>query len=344
MRCLFLMDRYCDSNPACGPTLGEHVFVNPVRASNQVTDIKRFYYDEVTKQHGKATMAKLLQETCHIYLPSLIIYVPLGGELGQRLNPEDHALRKIVEELRIPLFRVVLDASPGCWPGKIPYCSFLGVDSVAAYRFYRHLPNVLLAYSAADPATFYDRKMTRDIDVSFVGSVDPTDIAWPQRHEYLTYLQENGINVRVAGGQRGARLDLWQMCEIYNRSKISLNFCRNGGGMAQLKGRVFEVTSCGAMLMDSEGTEATEFWVDGKEMKVFTSKDDLLRLVQYYLKNSKERIEIAEAGLRKTTDVWNAWNCWGHHFERMGFPVPDFLEKAKSYRLHRKLIQAIETR
>jgi hypothetical protein len=345
MRCLFLMEKYCDSNPACGPTLGEHVFVNSVRAGGQVTDIKRFYYDEVLKQFGRADMQAMLYETCQIYLPDLVIHTPLGGALGLSMNPEEAILKKITA-LHIPVLMVVPDASPGCWPDKkIPYCSYLGIiDSLATYRFYRHIPNVLLMYSAMDPGTFYDRKIPRDIDVSFVGSVDPTDVTWPQRHEYLTFLQESGIKVKVAGGQRGGRLEPWQMCDIYNRSKISLNFCRNGGGRVQIKGRVFEVTSCGAMLMESAGTEVTEFFTPDKEMVVFDSKEDLLRLVRHYLKKDKERAAIAQAGLEKATDMFNAWNAWGYIFERMGFPIPDFLETNTSCKAHRRWMKNLETR
>lgn len=355
MRGLFLIGKYCDSNPAFGPSLMENLMVNAVRAGSQVNDVKRFYFDEVAKGSGKPAMSQLLHETCQIYLPDIVIYAPLGGELGLRWNPEESTLRKIIGGLRIPVLMVVPDASPGCWE-KIPYCSYLGIiDSLATYRFYRHIPNVLLMYSAMDPGTWYDRKIARDIDVSFVGSVDytledrPDGLGaiggWPLRREYLDFLEENGVKVKVAGGQRGSgRLEPWQMCDIYNRSRISLNFCLQEDGRPQIKGRVFEVTSCGAMLMESAGTEVTEFFTPDKEMVVFDGKEDLLRQVRHYLKKDKERAAIAQAGLEKSTEMFNAWNAWGYVFERMGFPVPDFLEKNPSYKAHRRWIKNIEAK
>ena len=339
---LFVMEQYCDADPVCGPTNSEHLLVDAIRSTGLVGETKRFYFDQLSKSVGRGRMSLLLEECLDLFRPDVVLYTPLGGALGDALNPLPIRIR---EEAKMLLW--LWDAKPNCgletkW---LPIADYLGiVDSVKAYLYYRGYHNVILAYSAPSPKLFYDRSLPRDIDVSFLGSVDPTDQRWPMRAEYTNYLRENGIDIRVGGGQRVQRLSPQDYATIMSRSKISLNFSRDGNGLPCLKSRVFEVTSCGALLMDDWGTDTEYFFEPGKDFIIYNSKEDLLRLVKYYLEHEEERAAIAKSGWVKAIYVHNAPNMWAGVFERMGFAPPRVLTESPYYQMHKKVLGRLSQR
>lgn len=341
-RLLFVMEQYCDADPLCGPTNSEHLLVDAIRSTGLVGETKRFYFDQLSKSAGRGRMSELLLEECDLFCPEVVLYTPLGGALGDALNPLPSAIDRIRERAMVLIW--LWDAKPNCgletkW---LPHADYLGiVDSVKAYIYYRGYHNVILAYSAPSPELFCGRGLPRDIDVSFLGSVDPTDQRWPMRAEYTNYLRENGIDIRVGGGQRVQRLSALDYSTIMSRSKISLNFSRDGNGLPCLKSRVFEVTSCGALLMDDWGTDTEYFFQSGQDFVIYNSKEDLLRLVKYYLEHEEERKAIAGNGWMKATFTYNARNMWAGVFERMGFEVPRGLVD-KNFTIHKQVVEAIK--
>lgn len=322
-RVLFLTEKYCDSNPACGPTNSEHLLVGSLRSTGLVkAGGSSFYYDEAMKTCGRQRMEAMILEACQVSRPDLVILTPLGGPLGHGYNPSWEVMHKIAE--KTPVFLIRFDAKPNTRQELIdqplPHAGLIG--SLKGWRACRDVPGVQLFLGTADPETFYLQIRERDIDVSFVGSVDPTDQRWPMRQEYTSYLRANGINVEVAGGQRGLRLEPREYAGLLNRSKITLNFSRDAGGATNLKSRVFEATACGALLMEDWDTETAELFRPGEEFVIFRSKEDLLKKVIYYLKHDMERKQIAHKGNLKTTNIYSALNQWAYALEKMGCPAP----------------------
>ena len=344
---LFLMERYCDADPKCGPTNSEHLVVSAIKSTGLVKKTKRFYFDVLYQQLGRNEMAELLLEDCLVFNPDLIIYTPLGGDLGKRLNPPRELISKILNELKIKIFLILWDAKPGRgaeieW---FPYTSYLGApDSLSAFLSYREsFHNVLPMYSAVDPNSYYNKNLVRDIDVSFVGSIDPNDVRWPLRNESIRFLRDNGINIFVGGGQRSnKRLSVGEFSDILNRSKISLNFCRDGNGLPILKSRVFEITSCGALMMEDEGTDTQKLFEPNIDFVVFKSKEELLSLVRYYLKNEELRQYIAISGCQEATDIYNAKNMWRYIFEKIGLDIPEHLKSNLNYIKHKSILDRLE--
>lgn len=211
-------------------------------------------------------------------------------------------LRRIATDLHIKVLVLDDEAPPPL------YCS---TGSVADFRR-RKRSNLLLIYDAVNPNDFFSQTCPRNIAVS------------SPPHECLAFLKERGANVYVIEDRTP-----WRVRDILNRSKISLNF-----GVDH-----FKITTCGAMMLDA-GTEAGNFYDSQSEMAVFHDQEELLERLLFFWKHHEQREETAQRGKSKS-EIWSVWNCWGHAFERMGFPVPDFLEKAKSYRLHRRLIEGM---
>lgn len=353
-RLLFVMERYCDANPAMGPTNSESQLVGAVESTGLVGEIKRFYFENLAQKIGVQAMSNLLIEDCEVFRPDLVLYSALGGLLGYQLNPSDGALQEI-RSRGIPLYVCLWDTEGReweTWQRWLPGADgVLVIDTVVRAEYYRGDPRIIQAYSAIDSRTFYDKGLQRDIDVCFVGGIDPQ--RWPDRVKQINFLRANGIDVVAVGGQRAKRLSWEEYATYLNRSKISLSFTvvelfartLDGAAMvrrrtSQLKGRVFETLSCGAMLMEDDGMQTREFFQPGVDYVMFHGEDDLLKKVRYYLKHEDGRRTIAQSGHRKVTEIYNARNMWAHLFRRMGFGLPDALASDQNLREHEERVEA----
>ena len=179
-------------------------------------------------------------------------------------------------------------------------------DAVSIFRFRQIGINSISFYDSLDTNKFYKiENIQKNIDVSFVGNMRYK----MGRFEYVNYLLRNNIFVETFGyGSLNGPATLEKKIEVYNRSKINLNF--TGGAditrltrkyqihkrIKQLKGRIFEIATCGGFML-SEYVPGLEYVFEiGKEIDVFYNKEEMLEKVKYYLGNEDERENIAKRG------------------------------------------------
>jgi spore maturation protein CgeB len=91
------------------------------------------------------------------------------------------------------------------------------------------------------------------------------------------------------------------LCDVYRSAKISVDINRMviRNGFTQ---RAFDVPASGGFLITSaKPVVADYFVVDGKEKEivVFRSSAELVKLIDYYLSHEEERLAIAERGRKK---------------------------------------------
>lgn len=316
---LVLCEKYCDADPAHGPTNAESMVVGAIKSTGIVQECKRFYYDTLCKQFGRVKMRELLLEDCDVFRPDIIVYTPMGGTLGLELNPIDgwvDGSKEFLQELRGRGTKVythlwdTIGREDETRQRHIEFSDLCGDVASNADRFNDY--RMIQVWSAVDSSVFYDRGVTRDIDVSFIGSVDPEGKRWPQRIVFINALRKAGINVVVRGGQRGDRIS-WEMyADLLCRSKISLNFSRNlPTPFSQIKGRVFESMACGAMLLEDDGDQTNRFFAPGVDFVMFNGDaGDLETKVRYYLGHEDERMTIAGAGLVRVATSYSAKVMW----------------------------------
>lgn len=85
-----------------------------------------------------------------------------------------------------------------------------------------------------------------------------------------------------------------EMVKIYNASKIILNL--HSQGVVSTNMRTFEAMGCGAFLLTEERETLNQLFKKGEEFISFDSAESLPDIIRYYLKNEKERLEIARRG------------------------------------------------
>ena len=142
-----------------------------------------------------------------------------------------------------------------------------------------------------DPEIHKRLDVERKYDIGFVGN----DGGIPRKF----YLQE--IRERYPNSFIG-RADYREISPVYSASKIGFSFAIRGKGFTM---RNYEIMSCGAMLLmkrlRDDSAERTGF-IDKKHLVIFDGPEDLFRLIDYYLKNEKERKQIAENGYNIITE------------------------------------------
>ena len=142
-----------------------------------------------------------------------------------------------------------------------------------------------------DPEIHKRLDIERKYDIGFVGN----DGGIPRKF----YLQE--IRERYPNSFIG-RADYREISRVYSASKIGFSFAIRGECFTM---RNYEIMSCGAMLLmkrlRDSSAERVGF-IDRKHLVLFDGPEDLFELTEYYLKNKKEREEIAENGYRLTIE------------------------------------------
>src|SRR5262249_8833567 len=144
-----------------------------------------------------------------------------------------------------------------------------------------------------------------------------------------------------SGGEREQNLSVREYAAVHQRSRIVLNFAKTGweGGI-QVKGRVFEATLCGALLLEEANVQIKKWFEPGKDYVPFLALDDLVEKVHYYPGHEDERARIARNGWKKATRLYNARRFWGRVLELANLAGPAWSprrlwEKVRSQPLRR---------
>ena len=192
------------------------------------------------------------------------------------------------------------------------------------------VPRVKVLMSYYLPWLDYPRKLSANelehwgCEVVFAGHFEND-----MRLECMTKLVRNNIRTRIYGGERRWRpvlpRDVYAEVnpvsaafgESYRKAlcgaKIAVSFFSKWN-RDQYTRRSFEIPACGVFML-SERTEAMqEMFTEGKEAAYFSSSDEFLDKVRFYLKNSDARDRIAKAGYQQVTtaghDIYSRMKQW----------------------------------
>lgn len=64
--------------------------------------------------------------------------------------------------------------------------------------------------------------------------------------------------------------------------------------------RTFEIAACGAFQLSDERADLSSLYAPGEEMITYSSPEDFLAKVEYYLRNPEQRSEIALRAMQRT--------------------------------------------
>jgi len=303
---LFIGDYFCAATPKMGKSEWENGLVDSLDASG-VADVLRFNPDRYFYEYGKRADEAVL-DAVKRYKPDyvvLVLYKAPGSD--QTVISLD-----TIANIGAPLITIWgdLEAEEQLWMarGLQPMCHKIvcTANKAIADRFgftYLHVPK--------DPRIFNDPNKTRDIDVVFSGSYG---YGREERQKYMNHLLTNGIKLVHGGSEGGDHFTTEEYADRYKRAKIALSFSQ-ARGMNVVNARVFEAMNCGAMLMEQESLELAKLYTPYVDYVPWTTEDDLLTKVRYYLEHDSERLSIAQSGCKKTQELYSAKTFWSKVLE-----------------------------
>jgi hypothetical protein len=173
-------------------------------------------------------------------------------------------------------------------------------------------------YGAFDTRNWLNMSCKKTRDACFVGSIDKIG-----RKEYLEHLVNNKVDIGIFGsGTAGGVLSYSDMNKLYCSSKIGLSFSGVSNLTAldknitinrrikPIKGRAQEIALTGTFVLAEYSPGLAEIFEIGIEIDVFSSREELLRKLNYYLEHEPEREKMAEKGYLRALRDYEEVNVW----------------------------------
>ena len=150
-------------------------------------------------------------------------------------------------------------------------------------------------------------KLIYGSDVSFIGSYEK------QRVEMLRYLADNGIKIKVWGWGKGTVSSSMKHSNItmtgkyvYDEeypkvvcsSKINLCFLRKANRDTETT-RSVEIPACGGFMLAERTEDHLELFEEDNEAVYFSTKEELLNKINFYLEHDTERERIGKNALAR---------------------------------------------
>ncbi len=296
---------YCD--PKRGASGDKEYFYKNLAAL--VSDVEPLWYDPYI--HDIPKLQEILIEKAESYNPDLIFFVPY---LDQFLPETLDFLKK-----RWPTFAWFGDDTWRfeSYAAKMaPHFSHVGTTdpfSVSKYKKLGITP-IVTQWAAqlnndnlgsAPPDSY-------DYDVSFVGGYNGFRV-W-----YIEQLSKAGIKIYCFGaGWPAGKVSFKEMDRIFYKTRINLNlsnsvshdmrfifssfrsgmnYIRSPKRAEQIKARNFEIPLAGGFQLTNYAAGLEKYLKIGEEVAVFSSPEECVQQIRYYLENEAERLNILRAG------------------------------------------------
>jgi spore maturation protein CgeB len=148
----------------------------------------------------------------------------------------------------------------------------------------------------------------KDVGVSFIGTFEK------ERSATLLRIANDDIDVHVFGNGWGGMVGVNPHLKVHNRpiyseeyvsminrSKINLGFLRKIN-RDQVTSRTMEIVGCQAFLLAERTRRHQELLVEGQEADFFSTDDELLEKLHYYLAEPELTLSIAKNGYRRSME------------------------------------------
>ncbi len=123
-------------------------------------------------------------------------------------------------------------------------------------------------------------------------------------HNSLSLYSASDPKLVAGANYKGTVAYRQEMPKVFRRSKINLNITLRSI-QSGIPLRALDIMGAGGFLLSNYQPELAEQFVDGKELVLFASAEELLDKVGYYLSHEEERCEIAYQGFLKVQSLFS---------------------------------------
>lgn len=283
-------------------------------------EVSYFDFMALEAEHGRVTMNRMLAQTVEALQPDIMFTVLFGDQLDPAV------VRRITERGRTATFNWFCDDHwrferfSRHWAPNFSWISTTDSEAVAKYHAmgYRR---VIKTQWACNHFLYRFQPGPPAWDVSFVGQPHGN------RRQVIADLERQGVPVYCRGfGWPEGRVTQEELIDIFSRSRINLNLSNAYGPWwrfwerrrDQIKGRNFEVPGCGGFLLTQTADNLEQYFEVDREIVCFSTPDELVERVKYYLDHEEERAAIARAGHERTLRDHTYEKRFQEIFARMG--------------------------
>lgn len=273
-----------------------------------------FDFVDMGKLYGIQRMSEMLWEKVITIQPDILFAV----FFDENHDPRKETIKQITTTTKTKTVGWFCDSHFRYDNFDKPWVNALGhniTTSASAYQRYLqdgHAMKVIKSQWGASPA-YKKIDSAKDINVSFVGQPHG------DRKQVIEQIRRAGIDIQCYGTGWQQRLSFDGVIDVWNRSKINLNL-NNACDVRfkQIKGRNFEVPACGGFLLTGHAENLEEYYEIGKEIVTFTSTEEMIDKIKYYLAHDAEREAIAKAGYERTMKDHTYSTRLDHIFTKIG--------------------------
>jgi spore maturation protein CgeB len=303
-----------------------------VKMNERENNVIYFPVDQMLKQYGRDKMNSRLLEVVFKEKPDLCFFFLVGEEIKKE------TIKDITEKSKVLTLNWFADDhwKFGTFSRHWAPCFswVVTTDSLAVKKYQKTgYKNVIHSQWACNHFLCKPLNLPKIYDVTFLGQPHGN------RKKIVEKIKKSGINIECWGwGWSQGCVSEDKMVEIFSQSKINLGLTNSSfegplkslfriffkksadkkikidnpfhwlGNLKmilnkqknQLKGRNYDVPGCGSFLLTQDADDLKNRYQDGKEIVIFKDNEDLIKKINYFLKNDKERESIAKAGYERT--------------------------------------------
>jgi len=268
----------------------------------QYLPVKRHYVD-FKKANGERLWQLVNELEAKSEVPDILIGQMWAGTM------DGSVLSKIRERFGTIVVNTCMDDRHAYWGklklgdprgtnGLIPHIDLAAIAAPECVDWYlkEECPAIFFP-EASDPKIFYPMPDLPKIhDVCFVGK------CYGIRREIIMSLRKAGVRAITYGhGWENGRIATSEVPKLFAQSKIvigvgAISHCRN---FFALKMRDFDGPMSGSLYLTQDNKDLHDLFEVGKEIVVYTSIDDCIEKVRYFLRHSEKREKIARRGLER---------------------------------------------
>jgi len=195
--------------------------------------------------------------------------------------------------------------------GLIPYIDIAATSAPECVEWYlKEKCPAFFFPLASDPKIFHPMlDLPKKYDVSFVGG------CYGIRKELVNHLIAGGIQVEAWGsGWSNGRLSTEDVPRLFAQSKIilgvgTISHCKD---FYALKMRDFDGPMSGTLYLTHDNPDLKRVYNVGEEIAVYSSFNDCLQKIRYFLQHDLKREKVAKAGLERAQKD-HTWEKRFHH-------------------------------